>query len=406
MSDLATTGDSMLLVANYDSDVGYAWWLMESFWAMLADHFAGRFATWLAYPSISTLPTAIAAAPLTTVAIDFTARSPLGLWRQVRFIRHRRVRVIYFTDQRAVDWRYPIFRAAGVRSILVHDHTPGQRQGPRGLRRRLKTFLHRHHHLAADAMIGATAFVSERHRRVNCFPPTRCFVAENGLPARSTVAAVSVHQRFGIPEGRRVIVSVGRAHRVKGIDLTLKALAILLHDRGRKDLHFLHCGDGPDLERLQQISERLALGDHVTFAGRQDDIPALLQSCTLAMHASTAEVGYSLSILEYMEAGLPVVVSDDASVAGATEHDVTGLHFQTGHPERAADALARLLDDPASAARMGHAARLRLQQRFTLDRTHAMLRAAFDEVLDPDSSPATAPDHASSTHQGISHVRG
>ena len=79
MTDLMATAGSVLLVANYDSDVGYAWWLMESFWAMLAEHFVGRFDTWLAYPSVSTVPALIASAPLTTVTVNFTTRSPLGL---------------------------------------------------------------------------------------------------------------------------------------------------------------------------------------------------------------------------------------------------------------------------------------------------------------------------------------
>ncbi|MEQ8535176.1 MAG: hypothetical protein RIB86_25190, partial [Imperialibacter sp.] len=51
---------NILLVSNYPSDVGYAWWLMEHFWALLASHYERQGSkAFLAYPSIRELPPTI-----------------------------------------------------------------------------------------------------------------------------------------------------------------------------------------------------------------------------------------------------------------------------------------------------------------------------------------------------------
>ncbi len=353
---------------------------MESFWVHLARHFADRYRSVLAYPRISTIPKAVREAPLEVVLADFTARGWRAVRDQQRFIRTRRVRVAYLTDAPVRDWRYLAWRLAGVRHVVVHDHTPGNRTVPRGFKRLAKRLLNRLPGVTADALIGATAFVTERHRASTCFPPARCFTAENGLPPREPPAPVDVHARFGIPSGRLIVVTVGRADRIKGIAVAIEALARLVGE-GRQDVQLLHIGDGPDLDLFRRRAIELGVQAQVTFGGRQEDVPAMLRGCDIAVHPSFAEVGYSLAILEYMEAGLPVIVSDDPSVSGATEHGVTGLLFQTGQAESLACSLRTLLADPALRARIGQAGRDRLIHRFSLRNTHRALASAMNAIV-------------------------
>lgn len=383
MSTDRTVRDTLLLVANYDSDVGYAWWLMESFWVALANRYANEMDVVLAYPRISRVPAAIAAAPITLVTCDFTDRSAGAVRAQLQLIRERRVRVMYLTDAPSLHGRYALYRLVGVRRIVVHDHTPGRRTAPGAPVFAIKQALHRLPLFPADALIGVTPFVTRRHREVVGFPPARCFTAENGIPEATSTEQLDVHRAFGIPAERRVLVAVGRAHHVKGITVVLEAMAHLVHQQGRRDVHFLFCGDGPHLGDFQARAAALQITGSVTFAGRQQAVMPILRGCDLAIHASSAEVGYSLSILECMQAGLPLVVSDDESVAGATEHEVTGLLFRTGDAVAAAGAIARLLDDPALAARVGTAAADQVRHRYHLARTHAQLLDAVDHTVGP-----------------------
>jgi glycosyltransferase involved in cell wall biosynthesis len=376
-----TVRDALLLVANYDSDVGYAWWLMESFWAAIARRYSPTLRVLLAYPRISKLPTEIAQAPVELSETDFSQRSWQAIRLQLQLLREARIRTMYLTDAPSISWCYLLYRLAGVRTIIVHDHTPGRRSTPTTLALFAKRLLHRVPGLAADAMIGVTPFVSRRHRDVVGFPAERCFVAENGIPDSASEERVDVRATFGIPADRRVLVSVGRAHHVKGISVVLDAMAMLIREHGRRDIHFLFCGDGPHLQDFIDQAESLRIRDHVTFAGRYSPVIPIVRGSDIAIHASTAEVGYSLSILECMQAGLPLVVSDDESVAGATEAGVTGLTFRTDDAAAAAAAIVHLLDDPVLGARLGATARERVKQHYTLARTHVQLLDAVERTM-------------------------
>lgn len=371
--------DGLLLVANFDSDVGYAWWLMESFWVRLAEHFQETHSVLLAYPSISRLPSAIAKAPLSALRFSLSAQDG-SLLEQMRFLRQHRIRIVYLTDREPLSLRYLGYRLAGVRTIIVHDHTPGVRSRPTGLRRLAKMFLHRLPWATVDALIGATPFVTSRHVDVNLFPSSRCYVAQNGLPERPPDATADVRAIFDIPSDRKVLVTVGRAHRIKGIEFVLDALAELVVQQGRRDVHLLHIGDGPELERFRLHAESAGVSSYVSFAGQRSDVRSLLRGSDIAIHASEAEVGYSLAVLEYMEAGLPAIVSDNPSVSGATTPERTGLHFRSGDVQSAVEAIRRLIDDAEFAQMLGREAQATLRETYSLVRTHEQLVEAVDRA--------------------------
>ncbi len=381
--DATPPQDAMLLVANYSSSVGYAWWLMESFWVKLAERYASRFRVLVAFPSIDGLSDALQHAPLAPLVMDFTRRDRRSVLRQLRFVSRHRVRVMYFTDQSAVDWRYAAFRACGVRHVVVHDHTPGNRDIPTGIRRLAKAALHRMPFAVVDAMLGATAFVTDRHLRVNCLPRERCFTVSNGIPEAEVLREVSPHERFGIPAHQQILVTLGRANQVKSLETALEAVSILRHERGRDDVCLLICGDGPALPDLQTLATRLKVDDVVRFAGRQERVREFLGGCSIGLHPSTTEVGYSLSILEMMQAGLPVIVTDDPSVRGATTDRINGMLAPARDSRIWADRVGELLDSPSLRARLGSAARKSVQSFFRLSGTHNALVTAFDCIVPP-----------------------
>lgn len=370
---------SLLLVANWDSNVGYAWWLMESFWAELARHYHARCPVLLAYPSISRLPQAIANAPLTPLVQDFTATDLRSVWQQGLFLRRHKVQGMYFSDQSTRHWRYLLFRLCGVRLIITHDHTPGLRTRPTGLKRLAKWLSMRLPWITADGMLGASEFVRQRLIDINLAPARRCHAVPNGLPAAPPEPPAEVHQLFAIPRERSILVMTGRASHYKSIDFVLHALARLLR-RGERRLHFLFCGDGPHLEEFQQLARQLGITNQVTFAGRRQDVPQLLEDCDIAIHPSQGEVGYSLSILEYMRAGLPVLVPNNPSVCGATRHGQTGLIYRDGDLESACTALVQLLDQPKWRQQLGEQARNEVARHYTLSSTHAALLEAFQHI--------------------------
>jgi glycosyltransferase involved in cell wall biosynthesis len=299
------------------------------------------------------------------------------------FLRKNAVRAIYFSDRPNYSLRYLAYRAFGVQLIIVHDHSPGARTPPQGIKRLVKFLLHRIPGLSADGYIGATDYVRRRFIEVGCAPAKLCHSAPNGLPERQAPPHSStLRKELGIPEGIPLAVMTGRANRYKNVSFVLKSIANLTQ-KGQK-LHFLFCGDGPDLGIFREEARSLGVEPYVTFAGRRNDIPQLLPQCDFAIHPSRGEVGYSLSILEYMQAGLPVVVPDNPSVCGATRHGETGMIYHEDDLDSLSEAVAWLIRHPTDAQAMGQRASAAVVNEYNLKHTHASLLRAF-ELVDQDN---------------------
>lgn len=368
----------LLFTANWDSDVGYAWWLMESYWIILAKRYRQDYEPILAYPSISKLPEAIAQSPIEVSVSDFSSFG-VKVFAQIRFLVKHRVRVIYFSDKPVRHWAYALFRLVGVRKIVVHDHTPGLRTPPAKWKRWVKRAVWTLPGVKADVCIGATEFVRQRFIEVACVPSSRCHTVANGIPT-ALPSTASIHERFCIPRDRKVIVTAARANRYKGGFFALEVFADLIH-RGVDNWHYVYMGDGPDREELLRLSAELGLGDRVSFPGRVSDVLGLFQSAYCAFHPSGGEVGYSLSILEYMLCGLPVIVPDNPSVSGATLKDATGLVYRSSNVNDASEAVMHLLEDPAHCRKMGINAARTVREQFSLRETHRKLIQVFEQAV-------------------------
>ncbi len=371
-----------LCVANWDSNVGYAWWLMESFWVKIAENFSGEYDVYLAYPSISKLPDPIMESALKVKDFSFDHRiGVFGLLEQLKFIRKYNIEFIYYSDRPFFSFRYAFFRAAGVKKIIVHDHTPGLRTMPKGLKKLLKYIKSRVALFNCDIVIGATEFVRRRCVDVACFPIRKCFASPNGIPLNvPDIKSALVREQYGIPDDRVLIVTTGRVTIYKGIDFAIDVLEELV--RMGVSAHYIYFGDGPDLKYFQRMAARKKLENRITFAGRVDNLSHLLPSCEIAFHPSRGEVGYSLSILEYMRAGLPVIVSDNPSVREATIHEETGYIFKEGDVKSAAYWIEKLSNDKEKRHSMGENGKKCLETKYGLERCHNRLIEILRKVID------------------------
>jgi glycosyltransferase involved in cell wall biosynthesis len=173
----------------------------------------------------------------------------------------------------------------------------------------------------------------------------------------------------------------GRANRYKGVDFAISCFAEIVHRRGVNDLHFLFCGDGPDLEFFKLMVKDLNLEKNVTFAGHVKGIAEILAACDFAFHPSQGEVGYSLSILEYMRAALPVVVPDNPSVCSSIVQNETGLIYSEMKLEKCVQALIELYQDKALRKSISTKAMSAFNNNYTLKNTHKQLISTIQKVI-------------------------
>ncbi|KZZ40085.1 hypothetical protein A3758_09405 [Oleiphilus sp. HI0118] len=372
-----TTKPGILLVANWDSNVGFAWWLMDSFWRVISQKYEPSFQSYLAYPSISKLPKAIETAPIECHTINFTLSCPSNIFRQLSFIRQKNIRTIYFSDQKVAHWRYAVFKLFGVKHIIVHDHTPGERTKATGLKGFLKSILN-NSIFSATALFATSDYVKARLIETYRAAPSKCYSIPNGIPYYEVSRDRSVLDSFDIPQNSTVIIGTGRANKFKGIDFALDCIAKLIQQNPGTNLVYLYCGDGPDLEHFKYKAKHLGIEGYVRFPGKVSNLDDICAAADIAFHPSQGEVGYSLSILEYMRAGLPVVVPNNPSVCLATSHNETGLMYERNRIDSAVSALLQLATDSNLRQRLGANAHQSIKNRFNLDTSHKRLISALE----------------------------
>jgi glycosyltransferase involved in cell wall biosynthesis len=178
------------------------------------------------------------------------------------------------------------------------------------------------------------------------------------------------------PAGTLEVVSVGRLVRQKAHDVLLRAVAEL---RAQDvPLRLRIAGEGPELTSLQAIVDELDLHGHVELLGPVQDVPALLATADAFALASRWE-GQSNAVLEAMAAGLPVVVSDLAVLREVVGD--AGVRVPVGDARAWAEALAPLAADPARRARLGAAARARVEARYDASARATDLLAVYRRLL-------------------------
>ena len=365
----------ILLVANYESDVGYAWWLMENFWVVVAESATQHGSRCvLTYPRVTEVPAGIRRAPIEVIEFGFAYRSLRDIWRGLGLIRRRAIKSIYLTDWPYIHWAYMIWRLAGVRNIVVHDHTPGDRPAATGYRALFKSVIHALRVMSATRYVAVSDYIAVRLNRNGCIPRDRCLTVPNGIhlfPCNRELTP-EVRQRIGIPKDAILVVMVSRATYYKNLDFAVRCFAELLRDQRLRDsVYVVHCGDGPDLGAFIALAEAGGISKNFRFLGRRTDVRQILCAADIAFHPSNGEA-MSLSILEFMCADLAVVTSDLPSVWSALEPGVSGMTYRHGDLMDALSVLRRLVDDPALRKRLGTAARIRCQQRYGLDETNRL----------------------------------
>ncbi len=224
---------SLLCVANFPVGTGYAWDHFETLYLGVARALAKQgVRTFIAYPSSATPPRSLADSPAESVELNALLSGLRSLGPVLRFIRKRKVRVIYFTDRPAWHPFYPMLRLAGVRFILVYDQTSGARTPPGPLKRLIKRSMRQVPGTLADRVLTVSDYVARRHIEVGMVPPRLVTRLWNGIdsPEPDPEARRRVHDEFGIAYERLIVICACRAAPGKGVHHLLRAFSRLIAD--------------------------------------------------------------------------------------------------------------------------------------------------------------------------------
>jgi len=198
------------------------------------------------------------------------------------------------------------------------------------------------------------------------FPPTRIVRIPNGVDHREFVPVDGATRRArqaALGAAGPVLTFVGRLHAQKDV-------ATLLHAAGRlraewPGIHVLLVGAGPEEDALRCLARGLELKEQVRFTGGVADVIPYRDATDVFVHPSRAE-GMPGALLEAMACGLPCVATRIGGTADVITDGEDGLLVPPGDVRSLGAAIARLLEDPALARRLGARARATVEARFTM----------------------------------------
>jgi glycosyltransferase involved in cell wall biosynthesis len=334
----------------------------------------------------------------------FTAFGPLDAWaKDLRFrLRRRfgpalgfddRMRLIAFLKEQQVTVVLAEFGAMGVLAadacealgLPLHVYFYGVDASANlryaAVRRRYRRLWPR-----VAGVICISRFLADRLVESTGLPERLIEVIPCGVdPARFTPAASE--------PGR--VLALGRLVDKKAPHLTVRAFAAAAaaHPAAHLDL----IGDGPLRPQVEAAVAETGMQARVTLhgaLGREACAALMHRASVFVQHSVTAPngdtEGLPIVVLEAMASALPVVSTRHSGIPEAVEDGATGILVAEGDVAGMGAALARLLADPALAARMGAAGHARFRAGFTQGATLARLRATLGLSVHDAAPPRLA----------------
>lgn len=191
----------------------------------------------------------------------------------------------------------------------------------------------------------------------------RVRVVHNGVDVAIGGDRALARAALGLPEATPTVGSVGRLSLEKGHADLLHAMAMPRMRERRWCLILV--GDGPCAENLKSLATSLGIADRVMFLGTRNDLEALYPAFDLFVLPSHTE-GCPTALVEAMGWGLPVAVTAVGAVPDIVATGREGIVVPPREPERLAEALESLLEDPRRWRAFGRSARATYQEGFAL----------------------------------------
>jgi glycogen synthase len=172
---------------------------------------------------------------------------------------------------------------------------------------------------------------------------------------------------------------VGRLVSEKGLTLLVEA-ARRLKDQGY-EFRLKFIGDGPERQRLEELTAALGLREEVAFTGflKAEAVQEAVEDVQAVVMPSLCEEAAGLAAMEQMMRGRLVIASDIGGLGELVEK--VGLKFPVGDVERLASCMKRLLDQPDLTKAFGQKARQRARQLFPEERMVAQHLAVYGELV-------------------------
>lgn len=261
-----------------------------------------------------------------------------------------------------------LYRADRVISTVHYPALLPERK-PGDLRNHLRIGATRILYRMADTVVAVSDDVADQLKGVFRLSPSKIRVIINGINVDAIHETIPKPERLsslGASTGQRIVTAIGRLMPPKGHRYLVEAVPHLI--RRHDNVKVLLAGDGDLREPLEKQSQNLGVQKVVSFLGSRNDVWDILALTEVFVLPSTSE-GTSMALLEAMAAGKPIVATDIPGNRAVLKNEYNSLLVPPENPEKLAEAISFLLNNPKIAADYGKNAYRDVCQQFNIEQT-------------------------------------
>lgn len=244
-----------------------------------------------------------------------------------------------------------------------------------------------------DACVAPAAEMAADYARSTGIRRALIRVIHNGIDTDTfrRGPAAAVREEFAIGRGEFVVGFVGRLDPVKDIVGLIEAFSLFLSAYGpvAAGIRLLLVGDGPEMPRGRQLAAALGIRDRIVFAGTRRDIPTCMAAMDVYLQPSFYE-GHSLTLLEAMACGLPVVSTAVGGTPEVVRHGRMGYLHAPGDYAGMASSLGELFRRPDLRGAMGEAGRNEVVRAYSVKSMVEGYERLYCELLGITGRPCAA----------------
>ena len=307
------------------------------------------------------------------VKVYRSSRYDFAAWMPLIPVLRNEVDVIHSHMVGSNFWAAILGRLCQVPAIVAHEHM-WSFDGSRARHLVDRDLIGR----GCDLFLTVSAQTRQNMIDLEGVNPAKLEALRNGIPDQPAGDGAKIRGELGIDGNMPIIGSVGLLREEKAFEVLVEAAKVLA--AAGRSFRLVIVGGGPERGKIERAIARFGLEESVILTGIRLDVPDLLAAMDVAVCSSDWEGG-PLSILEYMQASIPVVATGVGGIPEMVTDGVTGLLVPPRDPEAIAAAIARLLDDPGEARRFGEEGRERQQNNYRMETMVERVEQRYEELV-------------------------
>src|ERR1051326_782130 len=178
---------------------------------------------------------------------------------------------------------------------------------------------------------------------------------------------------FDTPQDAPLAVALGRLHKNKGLDVLIKASALI------PELFVWIAGEGPERRPLENLAGSLGLRKRVKFLGWRNDRAALFKAADLCAYPSREEP-FGNVVVEAWSCGIPIVTTASTGPAWLTQNNEDAIVTPVDDVEAFAAGIRQVIGSKALATHLVASGRRRVAEEFSEDAIVRRYIVLFEKV--------------------------